>query len=185
MRERLRAMPDKAAASREVVTRLQSLPVYQQAKAVHVYVNLPGEVQTQPLLHDLLKSGRQVFVPYCVEGNQLRLFRLKDAAELTPGAYGILEPEPALREDAARRGAVEQLDLLIVPGVAFDHRGMRLGRGKGYYDRLLAARSETAAVVALAFDCQMAPEIPTDPHDQPMTMVVTQSAVYPSHDAAG
>jgi 5-formyltetrahydrofolate cyclo-ligase len=83
-----------------------------------------------------------------------------------------------LRVQSQRQVAVDQIDLIIVPGVAFDRDGSRLGHGLGYYDKLLArARPETLRV-ALAFDCQIFPTLPTAPHDVPMHVIVTERAIY-------
>jgi len=181
VRQQIAAMPDRRGASQQVFERLQSLPEFQSARAVHVYVSLPDEVDTLPLLQHLLAqaatTGAVVVVPYCVAGNQLRLFRLQSEEELTPGAYGILEPVAELREAKSRRYDVNDLDFIIVPGVAFDPSGNRLGRGKGYYDRLLA-RNQHTCVAALAFDCQMVEQAPAAAHDQPVSIVVTQSNVF-------
>jgi len=183
VRQRIVAMQNQQEASQQIIVNLQQLDVYRSAAAVHVYVNLPGEVQTQTLLTQLLASGRRVYVPYCVAGNRLQLFHLKNQSELTPGAYGILEPTAELQADAARRGDAAELDLIIVPGVAFDRSGGRLGRGKGYYDRLLATRRSDATVAALAFDCQLVPQVPVSTHDQPMSLIVTETTVVAPHAA--
>src|SRR6185369_15642650 len=107
-----------------------------------------------------LSTGKRIVVPYCVDG-LLQLFHLESMDELVIGMYKILEPKPELRTVAAKHVPVEELDLIMVPGVAFDRRGGRMGHGKGYYDKLLEhARPETP-LVALVFECQLFPEIPT------------------------
>ena len=92
--------------------------------------------------------------------------------------YKILEPKAELRDVESKNVPVKELDLIQVPGVAFDSMGGRTGHGKGYYDKLLEhARLETP-LVAVAFDCQIFPEIPMEDHDIYMDKVVTQSEVY-------
>ncbi|MCA9210622.1 MAG: 5-formyltetrahydrofolate cyclo-ligase, partial [Planctomycetales bacterium] len=109
---------------------------------------------------------------------ELELFHLEDMNELEKGMYGILEPSAAQRERPEKRIAVEELDLIMVPGVAFDRQGGRTGHGKGYYDKLLEhARSDTP-LIALAFECQLFDEIPMQEHDIFMDKVVTEDAVY-------
>jgi 5-formyltetrahydrofolate cyclo-ligase len=109
---------------------------------------------------------------------ELELFWLESMDELEVGAYRILDPRSDLRDVAEKRVAVEELDLILVPGVAFDAIGGRTGHGKGYYDKLLEhARPETP-LVALAFDCQIFDEIPMQAHDIYMDKVVTESVVY-------
>jgi 5-formyltetrahydrofolate cyclo-ligase len=98
--------------------------------------------------------------------------------ELDVGMYKILEPKAELRDVAAKRLKPEDLDLIMVPGVAFDATGGRTGHGKGYYDKLLEHARADAPLVAIAFECQMFAEIPCESHDIYMDKVVTESAVY-------
>ena len=98
--------------------------------------------------------------------------------ELELGMYRILEPKAELRSVAAKRVAVEELDLIMVPGVGFDRRGGRTGHGKGYYDKLLEHARHDTPLIALAFECQLFPEIPMQSHDMFMDKVVTEAAVY-------
>src|SRR5437879_13915118 len=92
--------------------------------------------------------------------------------------YRILEPRPQLGHLSPKQVTPQELDLVMVPGVAFDRRGGRMGHGKGYYDKLLQhARPETP-LAALAFECQLFPEIPVAPHDIFMDKVITEAAVY-------
>jgi 5-formyltetrahydrofolate cyclo-ligase len=118
-----------------------------------------------------------IVVPYCVDG-ELELFLLESMDELELGMYRILEPKTELRAVAAKRIDVEELDLIMVPGVAFDRRGGRTGHGKGYYDKLLEHARPDTPLIALAFDCQLFPGIPMQSHDIFMDKVVTESTVY-------
>ncbi len=103
---------------------------------------------------------------------------MENLAELAVGTYQILEPRAELRALPGRRLEIGQIDLAVVPGVAFDARGSRLGHGLGYYDKLLAeARPETSRV-ALAFECQMFPALPTAEHDVPVDVIITERTVY-------
>jgi 5-formyltetrahydrofolate cyclo-ligase len=99
--------------------------------------------------------------------------------------YKILEPKAALRDLSHKRVEVRELDLIMVPGVAFDRRGGRTGHGKGYYDKLLQHARSDAPLVALAFECQMFPEIPTQEHDVFMDKVITERAVYEGRGRQG
>jgi 5-formyltetrahydrofolate cyclo-ligase len=98
--------------------------------------------------------------------------------ELELGMYRILEPKQELRTVVEKRVEVDELDLIMVPGVAFDVRGARTGHGKGYYDKLLEHARPDTPLVALAFECQMFEEIPVEEHDVFMDKVVTEKAVY-------
>jgi len=174
---RRRAQPDKDALSGQIARRLVALPEYASARTILFYVDARDEVRTRPLLRDALADGRRVVVPYCV-GRALGLFGLRDLAELAEGTFGILEPKPELRDLPERRVEPSELDLAIVPGVAFDVAGRRLGHGAGYYDRFLLRLRPDARRIALAFDCQVFDAIPADSHDVPMDRIVTESQVY-------
>jgi 5-formyltetrahydrofolate cyclo-ligase len=99
--------------------------------------------------------------------------------ELALGMYRILEPRAELRTLPEKQVDVKDLDLVIVPGVAFDRRGARMGHGKGYYDKLLEHARRDTPLIALAFECQLFEEIPMAPHDIFMDAVVTEKAFYP------
>ena len=172
-----REQPDKEALSAQICRRFIELPEYTAAKTVMFYVDVRTEVRTRQALPDALGHGKRIVVPYCVDG-ELELFHLQNMDELATGMYKILEPKAELRDVAAKRVAVEDLDLVMVPGVAFDRRGARMGHGKGYYDKLLEHARPDAPLVALAFECQLFPEIPTQAHDVFMDKIVTERAIY-------
>ena len=174
--QRLR-QTNKGPLSRQICRKLGTLPEYVGAATVMFYVDLGSEVRTRHYLPVVWKDGKRIVVPYCV-GEQLELFYLESLDELAPGTLRILEPKVELRSRADRRADLSQIDLIVVPGVAFDHRGGRLGQGKGYYDRLLREVASDTSLVALAFECQLFPQIPTQPHDIPMDKVITEKAIY-------
>ncbi|MGH7200418.1 MAG: 5-formyltetrahydrofolate cyclo-ligase, partial [Planctomycetaceae bacterium] len=105
-------------------------------------------------------------------------FHLERMDELETGMYRILEPNEELRRRPEKRIVVEELDLILVPGVAFDRRGGRMGHGRGYYDKLLAHARPDAPLVALAFECQMFETIPVQEHDVFMEKILTETAIY-------
>jgi len=147
------------------------------AKTVLLYVETRTEVRTLPGFTFALQTGKRIAVPFCHD-NELELFRLEDPSELTAGAFGVLEPRPSLRRMADKLIEPAEIDLIQVPGVAFDRNCGRLGHGKGFYDRLLKRCRHDATFVGLAFDCQLFPEIPMAPFDVRMNAVVTESAVH-------
>jgi 5-formyltetrahydrofolate cyclo-ligase len=175
---RRRAMPDKDRASRVICARLAGLPEHAASRTVMGYLDRGSEVRTRRFFFAALGGGKRVVVPFC-EGDRLGLFLLESTDELAPGTFGIPEPKAELRTLEAKRVAPRELDLVVVPGVAFDRHGARLGHGKGYYDRLLADVRPDARLVGLAFECQVFPEIPTEPHDVCMDRLITETAVYP------
>lgn len=167
------AQGEKEALSRRIVQRLFSLPAYQSAQTVLFYVDVRSEVRTRWAFPEVLAADKDLVVPYCV-GSELELFRLRGLEELRPGRFGILEPEPRLRDRPERKVLPGELDLLIVPGVAFDRTGGRLGHGMGFYDRLLSRIRPEAAKIGLAFECQIVPAVPTEPHDVPLDTIITE-----------
>lgn len=171
------AQESKDEHSRQIMARLTALPAYENSTTVMFYVDVRSEVRTRLAIEAALNSGKQVVVPYCV-GDDLELFRLKAMADLEIGTFGILEPLDRLRKLPDRKADVRDLDLILVPGVAFDRHGGRLGHGKGYYDKLLRNARADTPLVALAFECQLFPKIPTEKHDVFMDMVIAENGIY-------
>jgi 5-formyltetrahydrofolate cyclo-ligase len=179
------AQKNKEELSRIIVSKFLSLPAYQAAQTVMFYVDAGSEVRTRAMLPEALASGKRIVVPWClVETNELALFHLEDPTELVEGAYKILEPASELRQQPEKQVAPKELDLVMVPGTAFDLRGGRMGQGKGYYDRLLAQVRPEAPLVALAFDCQIFPEIPVAAHDVFMDLIITETREIPGRGRA-
>jgi len=173
------AQADKDAVSIALCGAFMALPAYAAARTVMWYADAGSEVRTRQMLPIALTHGKRVIVPYClVETNELELFHLEDMNELVEGAYKILEPKPELRGLSSKRIAPEELDLVMVPGTAFDPHGSRMGQGKGYYDRLLKSARPDAPLVGMAFDGQIFPQIPMAPHDISMDLVLTPTATY-------
>jgi 5-formyltetrahydrofolate cyclo-ligase len=149
----------------------QGLERIQQAKAIGAYVPLPDEVDVSPLFQGLENNGygaHHIFIPAFDE--TLGSYRMaKYTPELKQGKFGIPEPvEPVWAE-------ADELDLILVPGVAFDRAGTRLGRGGGFYDRLLPLYNATH--VGICFDFQLVEKIPTEPHDCRMDLLVTETKI--------
>ena len=180
IRERAKAnrhgQADKDRLSEIICRRLAELPEYAAAQTVLFYVDARDEVRTRPLVARALGGSKQIVVPYC-SARRLMLFRLENLDELAAGSYGFSNRASSCANAGASAG-IGQIDLAVIPGVAFDARGGRLGHGLGYYDKLLAeARPETLRVV-LAYECQMFPSLPTARHDVPVDAVITEAAVY-------
>ena len=168
---------NKDEVSREIVDRFLALQEYAAAGTVMFYVDVRDEVRTRHSLPDALASGKRIVIPYCVDG-ELELFWLESMDELDVGMYKILEPKESLRTVASKNLRPEDLDLIMVPGVAFDRNGGRTGHGKGYYDKLLQHARADTPLVALSFECQLFEEIPCEEHDIYMDKVVTETTVY-------
>ena len=172
------AQLNKDELSKQICAKFMALPEYAAAQTVMFYIDVRSEVRTRHNLPDALASGKKIIVPWCNEQGELELFHLANMDELAIGMYKILEPKPELRKLPEKVVGPKDLDIVMVPGVAFDRRGARMGHGKGYYDKLLQhARPETP-LIALAFECQFFPEIPTARHDIFMDKIITETAVY-------
>ena len=172
-----KAQENKEPLSHAICEKFTALDEFAAAKTVMVYIDVRTEVRTRHDLPALLASGKRIVVPYCVDG-ELELFLLENMDELAIGMYKILEPKPELRNAPGKRIQPEELDLMMVPGVAFDRRGGRMGHGFGYYDKLLEHVRPDAPLVALAFECQLFPEIPTQEHDIFMDKIITEQAIH-------
>ncbi len=120
----------------------------------------------------MLGSGKSFAYPRVVEG-RLDLFRVTSLHELAPGAFGVREPEARI-ENAIDPA---MLDLILVPGVAFTRSGERLGRGGGFYDRLLASLPAHVCKIGVCFDAQVQPELPVETHDQRVDFLATESGL--------
>ncbi len=176
-----RELPDKDARSRKIGLALCEMPKYQAAETVMFYVDCGDEVRTRPLIEQALRENRRVVVPYC-DGDDLGLFRLEDMAELSPGTLGIDEPLPRLRGSAEKLVDRKTIDLVVVPGVAFDPHGGRIGQGKGIYDRFLRTLGERAGFIALAYRCQIFSSVPRGEHDIQMDAIVSEENIYRAGD---
>lgn len=152
--------------------RLIAQPVFAQAKTLALYSPIRNEVETDHLLSVALATGKKVCFP-CVSGENLNFFQVRTPRDLTPGCFGICEPSQKVDEiDPAL------LDLLLLPGIAFDLRGARLGYGRGYFDRLLADRCFSALCVGFCYDFQVQKRLPAEDHDQGVALLVTDQKIY-------
>ncbi len=161
----------RAALSARIAGRLSRLPVWRDARVVHLYIGaIGGEVETRALALDALGAGKRVACPRVpADGVALEHYEIRSLADLTEGPQGLWEPDPS---HGSRIGPAE-LDLVLVPGIAFDREGNRLGFGAGYYDRFL--REVGAPKVVLAFSLQITAAIPHGPGDVPVEWIVTES----------
>lgn len=176
--ENRRNQENKDELSEVIVASFMSLPEFESAHTVLLYVDVRAEVRTRHAFAKALATGKQIIVPWCNANGELELFHMENVDELSEGMYRILEPKTELRACEAKNVRPDQLDLIMVPGVAFDEQGGRTGHGKGYYDKLLEHARPDCALVALAFNCQMFPEIPMQSHDIYMDKVVTESTIH-------
>lgn len=158
--------------------RLFSLRDFKNAGSVLLYVSFRSEVNTMNVLEDVLSLGKKLILPRVdAQSKSLRLFAVKHISELSPGFMGIPEPQ----SKKSREVRLNDVDLVIIPGTGFDTSGSRIGYGGGYYDRLLSYESKQLdrvekhiMTIALAFEDQIGANIPSEPHDIKVDMIVTE-----------
>jgi 5-formyltetrahydrofolate cyclo-ligase len=187
LRARLRTMtPEiRAAASERLCARLSALLPAPAGRLVAGYLPLPTEPDLGRFYRHVLAGGGRLAVPL-LTGPTHMTFRLLPAGAmddggtagdtaanpiLRPGPHGLREPDPAQCPVAAP----EEIDLVLVPGLGFTPGGVRLGRGAGYYDRWLAEAPAGLLTVGVAFECQLTPDLPSEPHDWQMDYIVTEN----------
>ena len=166
------SLDDRERRSAAICRQVLAMPVYLVARTIHCYLPMRSEVDTRPLIAGALSEGKSVIVPVVVpKAEELAhawLESLSDDA-LEPGSFGTFNPRQGRPATSGDWG------LTIVPLLAFDRRGYRLGYGKGYYDRLLAAIS--TVTIGVAFAAQEVDTLPTEAHDVPLDWIVTECEV--------
>jgi 5-formyltetrahydrofolate cyclo-ligase len=159
--------------SRAIQSRAIEFGPYIACRSVALYSPVQNEVRTGAILAHAFGSGKRVFYPRIDNNRAIAFFEVLAAAELRAGRFGILEPTSTTRlSDSEYEGLV-----IFVPGVGFDTQGSRLGRGQGWYDRLLKGVGEGSTVVALAYEFQVVEAVPVDPWDQRVQYVITEGRV--------
>ncbi|URN09627.1 5-formyltetrahydrofolate cyclo-ligase [Actinomadura madurae] len=167
------AMPpeQRAAAGRPIRDALLVVPELEMAGTVAAYVSIGTEPDTRSLLFALWKRGTYVLLPRLLPDGDLDWASYEGPDSLVPGARGCLEPS----EPPRGPGAVAGADVVLVPAVAVDRTGLRLGRGGGSYDRALARVGPAILTVALLYDGELVSRLPAEPHDQRVRAAVTPS----------
>jgi len=160
------------AKSRFVIENLKLLEEYKSAKTIMCYISLDSEVNTWEFIKSKLADGKEIVVPYIDVNDVLSVSKLKSFDNLVVGKYGVLEPKNKLLYD-------EKIDLMILPGLAFDVNGSRIGFGKGYFDKFLSKHTKSVKV-ALAFEEQIIDFIPTTKYDVYMDVIVTDKRLIKS-----
>ena len=165
---RLTPPEEKKRIDREITARFLQLDCFLRAERVFLYVSTPEEISTREILDACWQSGKIACVPKCLPGHRMSARQISSVADLTEQTYGIPEPGAHCLEIPP-----EHIDLCIVPALACDRLGYRLGYGGGFYDRYLERFVTPVHTVAVAFDEQIAPEIPSELHDICPELVIT------------
>ena len=185
MREKKHSLRDAALAQRSLLSRSESrarsrliqaralqFPPYLLRRSVALYNPIQNEVETGEIRDHALVTGKNVFFPRFGLKDSLELIKIESETEFSQGRFGVLEPT-----GERRLAGRDQEELVVfVPGVVFDLRGNRLGRGKGWYDRLIKKLGE-AILVALAYDFQIVDEVPAEEWDQRVHYVITERSI--------
>lgn len=170
--------PDvRAAACKRIAERLRALPAVQAAATVLSYSAFGNEVDTAPFNRFVLSAGKVLLLPRVDRAERrLRLYRVTSLElDLVAGTWGIREPDPQRCPEVG----IDAADCVLVPGVAFDRSGGRLGYGGGFYDRLLPGASSDVPLVAAAFSVQIVPAVPVEGFDRRVSLLVTELETIP------
>lgn len=163
------ASGQRTEKSREIEERLFSLPEFTSARVILFFASFQSEVDTVPMIRRALTFGKRVVLPK-VKGAELVLHEIVDLdKDVSPGTWGIPEPH------GSSPVMLEEIDLIIVPGAAYDEQGNRVGYGAGFYDKLLSEFKKMT--VAVAFECQIVPNAPAEIHDIPVKKIVTEKRI--------
>ena len=162
---------EKSGKSGIIKNKLFNEEEFKKAKLVMFYVSLKDEVNTLSMIDEAVKAGKRVCVPVILkEDKRLIAGEIMDRRkDLERRHFGIYQP----KEGHVREVPLENIDLVIVPGIAFDKNNVRLGRGHGYYDRFLSGISNHTKTIGLAFDFQVVENLPKDSHDIPVWKTIT------------
>lgn len=166
----------RAAANQAIYEQISGMESYRQARTILLYASFGSEVDTRHLIADCLSRNVRTVLPRVdKKEGKLVLYRILNGSELRPGQFGI--PEPV--EDDGSLVEPADIDFALIPGVAFDRTGTRIGFGKGFYDRLLAGCP--AVTAGLCFSVQLSENIPCEPHDRRVQLIVTEKGVIDCH----
>lgn len=169
LRAKCRTLPRPPQAADEAICRrILALPEFQAARSVLAFYPMAAEPDIRPVLEAALAAGKQLSLPRCLPDHSFIPTVVMDLGRLVPGVWGI----PAPPEDGA---AAEEIDLALVPGVAFDAKGGRLGHGAGYYDRFL--QTFPGVTVGICFAQCVVERVPAEAHDRPVELVLTEAGL--------
>lgn len=176
LRRNMKAMREDASAlhvlemSARICERVIAMPEYHAAKRIFCYHALPLEVQTGGLIREILRAGKELYLPVTGADHNLTAIRLLDPEKVHRGAFRVMEPDGDDAIDPA------ELDLVLTPGLAFDRAGGRMGYGAGCFDRFLPKCG--GVKVGLALEMQMISRVPMEKHDVYVDLVVTEKEIY-------
>jgi len=163
---------DRRRRGERIAEAVLALPELERVRRLMLFLSMADELDTDPLVRGALEAGLEIYAPRTFKKTRKLLpVRVTSLEALTRGTYGIREP---VSEESVEPG---QLDAIVVPAVAFDRQGWRLGRGGGFYDRLIGGLPEGGLTVGVAYAMQIVDEVVREPHDEPVDLIVTEDEV--------
>jgi 5-formyltetrahydrofolate cyclo-ligase len=162
---------EKANASLVACNKIEMIPEFQKATSILLYSALSDEIPTIPLFLASLELKKKIAFPRAIQKTkELELHWVQNLVELKPGYSGILEPDEKLCPPAS----IQEFSFVLIPGLGFNRKGVRLGRGAGFYDRFLHQLPQNIYRAGFFFSCQELPEIHKESHDQCLNAIVTE-----------
>lgn len=162
---------DKTSMDKKIIESFKKEDSYKKARGIFIYIGFGSEINTKVIIEDALKKGKEVYVPK-VKGKEMLLIKIDSLENLVTSSYGILEP---IGDN--NNFDVDKLDLLVMPGVAFDNSGNRIGYGGGYYDRFLEKNKTNAEKIVLAYEFQILNSINNEKHDVKVDKIITEERI--------
>lgn len=158
--------------STQIMDTIIKLPQFINCKNIMLYISFNKEVDTYPLATWCLANGKTVIAPYCIQPTrQIIPYKINNlTSDLIKSTFGVMEPNHNLLDKVN----IEDIDLIIVPGVVFDNDCNRIGFGAGYYDRFLLKKLESTLTIGIAYDYQIIDKVPTDKYDIPLDFIITE-----------
>jgi 5-formyltetrahydrofolate cyclo-ligase len=167
--EKRKSIENKEEKSHEIFHKLKGLPIWKKAYIINTYVSIKDEVDTRFIIYHALIENKRVFCPVIL-GNDLKFGEITSINDLEKGPFGILQPKKIHEID------YNLFDIIIVPGIAFDIKGYRIGYGKGYYDRFLS-KIKKGIKIGLTFDDLILNNLPKDPYDQKVDIIISEKKI--------
>jgi 5-formyltetrahydrofolate cyclo-ligase len=160
---------ERAEKSQQISQFLHEIPEFNRAKSIFCFISYLDEVETHPLISELLQRNIKLSVPKIMNKTEMLAIPLEDLSELEPDKMGILTPKSSL-------ASTDPFDIAITPGLGFTEKGDRLGYGRGYYDRWFA-NNQVTSKIGVAFETQIVDELPLEETDMPLDMLVTEKRI--------
>jgi len=164
----------RAAASKRIAERFFRTEAYKNSRNILIFYPFRSEVNTVLIIERAFNDGKKIVLPR-VEGKNLELYFVKDLkTQLRPGTFGIMEPDPRF----CLKAKTSEIDLAVIPGVCFDRKMNRIGYGGGFYDKLIPSLGMHIIKIALCFEVQVLPSVPSETHDSKVDSIITEKKTY-------